>query len=86
VRKEAAWAIANAISGGSKEHLKYLVDLDIISILCDLLKSNDEKIVTISIESLWNLILNCDDQASVQQYAETISEYKGIQLILLCSV
>jgi len=86
VRKEAAWAIANAISGGSKEHLKYLVDLDIISILCDLLKSNDEKIVTISIESLWNLILNCDDQASVQQYAETISEYKGIHLILLCSV
>ena len=84
MRKEAAWAIANAISGGSKEHLKYLVDLDIISILCDLLKSNDEKIVTISIESLWNLILNCDDQASVQQYAETISEYKGIQLILLC--
>ncbi len=86
MRKEAAWAIANAISGGSKEHLKYLVDLDIISILCDLLKSNDEKIVTISIESLWNLILNCDDQASAQQYAETISEYKGIQLILLCSV
>ncbi len=86
MRKEAAWAIANAISGGSKEHLKYLVDLDIISILCDLLKSNDEKIVTISIESLWNLILNCDDQASVQQYAETISEYKGIHLILLCSV
>ncbi len=86
MRKEAAWAIANAISGGSKEHLKYLVDLDIISILCDLLKSNDEKIVTISIESLWNLILNCDDQASVQQYAETISEYKGKHLILLCSV
>ena len=76
VRKEAAWAIANAISGGTKEHLKYIIDLDIISILCNLLKSNDEKIVSISIESLWN-ILNYDEHTDAQQYAELINEYKG---------
>jgi hypothetical protein len=55
--------------------------LDIISIFCSLLKSNDDKIVSISIESLWN-ILNFEDESNdIEQYMTSIKEYQGFEII-----
>lgn len=76
VKKEAAWAIANAISGGTKEHLKYLINLDVIPIIVNLLKSNDDKIVSIGIESLWNII-NFDEENDFKQYTTILEQYGG---------
>jgi len=56
IRKEAAWAISNATSGGSSEQIKYLVDANCIHPLCDLLTVGDAKIVTIALEGLENIL------------------------------
>ena len=48
-RKEAAWAITNASSGGSADQMRYLVDQGCIPPLCDLLTVMDAKIVQVDI-------------------------------------
>lgn len=57
IRKEAAWAISNATSGGSPQQIKFLVQQGCIRPLCDLLTVNDVKIVTIALEGLENVSL-----------------------------
>ena len=37
IKKEAAWSISNATSGGSPEQIRYLVTQGCIKPLCDLL-------------------------------------------------
>ena len=56
IRKEAAWAISNATSGGSQEQIRFLVQQGCIAPLCDLLTVNDVEIVTISLEGLQNIL------------------------------
>merc|ERR1712003_557116 len=56
IRKEAAWAISNATSGGTPEQIKFLVQQGCIRPLCDLLSVNDTKIVTIALEGLENIL------------------------------
>lgn len=56
IKKEAAWAISNATSGGTAEQLKYLVDVGAIKPLCDLLTVQDVRIVTVALEGLENIL------------------------------
>ena len=55
-RKEAAWAITNAASGGSSEQIRYLVDLGCIQPLCDLLTVLDAKIVQVALNGLEHIL------------------------------
>lgn len=50
IKKEAAWAISNATSGGTHEQIKYLVSQGCIKPLCDLLSASDVRIVTVALE------------------------------------
>ena len=50
-RKEAAWAITNASSGGTAEQIKFLVQQGCIPPLCDLLTVMDSKIVQVRLDS-----------------------------------
>lgn len=59
IKKEAAWAISNATSGGTAEQLKYLVDAKAIKPLCDLLNVPDVRIVTVALEGLENILKVC---------------------------
>lgn len=56
VKKEAAWAISNATSGGSPEQIRYLVSQGCIKPLCDLLTCNDPRIITVAMEGLENIL------------------------------
>ena len=58
-RKEAAWAITNASSGGSADQIRYLVDQGCIPPLCDLLTVMDAKIVQVR---MWILIFGLSAQ------------------------
>ncbi|KAF9612804.1 hypothetical protein IFM89_004214, partial [Coptis chinensis] len=56
IKKEAAWAISNATSGGDNEQTKYLVSQGCIRPLCDLLVYPDPTIVTICLEGIENIL------------------------------
>jgi len=56
IRKEAAWAISNATSGGNPMQIRFLVQQGCIRPLCDLLTVSDPKIVTIALEGLENIL------------------------------
>ena len=56
IKKEAAWAISNATSGGTPDQIEYLVSRGCIPPLCDLLTVQDNKIVTVALEGLENIL------------------------------
>ncbi|KAK3513956.1 hypothetical protein QTP70_034114 [Hemibagrus guttatus] len=85
-RKEAAWAITNATSGGTPEQIRYLVSLNCIKPMCDLLTVMDSKIVQVSLNGLEN-ILRLGEQESKQNgtginpYCALIEEAYGLDKI-----
>ena len=86
IKKEAAWSISNATSGGSPQQIKYLVQQGCIPPLCDLLTVADAKIVTVALEGLEN-ILKVGEQEGKQiagghnQMATFIAEAEGLTKI-----
>uniref|UniRef100_A0A4W4F8U5 Importin subunit alpha n=1 Tax=Electrophorus electricus TaxID=8005 RepID=A0A4W4F8U5_ELEEL len=85
-RKEAAWAITNATSGGTPEQIRYLVSLNCIKPMCDLLTVMDSKIVQVALNGLEN-ILRLGEQESKQNgtginpYCALIEEAYGLDKI-----
>lgn len=84
IRKEAAWAISNATSGGSDEQIAFLVHQGCIGPLCDLLVGNDPKIVTIALEGIEN-ILKVGEKAAEgsgqNEMAVLVNEADGVSKI-----
>ena len=82
VKKEAAWAIANATSSGSFEQIRYLVSKGCIKPLCDLLDTSDARIVAVALEALENILEkgNLEDEDD-NNYAVLIEDANGSQLI-----
>ncbi|CAE7613570.1 IMPA4 [Symbiodinium sp. CCMP2592] len=56
IKKEAAWAISNATSGGSPQQVEYLVEMQCIKPLVDLLVVSDAKIIGVALEALENIL------------------------------
>lgn len=56
VKKEAVWAIANTTAGGSPEQMRYLLQINVLSPLCELLTVYDPKIVAVALEALQNFL------------------------------
>ena len=56
IKKQAAWAISNATSGGTPEQINFLVAEGCVPPLCDLLENSDAKIVTVALEGLENIL------------------------------
>ena len=84
IKKEAAWAISNATSGGTHQQIKYLVDQGCIKPLCDLIVCSDARIVTVALEGLENILKvgevdKVDGQPNL--YAQFIDEAEGLEKI-----
>eukprot|EP01041_Mallomonas_annulata_P010859 gene10859-22676_t len=56
IQKEAAWAVSNATSGGTPEQIMFIVSQGAIPPLCELLKVQDTKIVTVALEGIENIL------------------------------
>ena len=56
IKKEAAWALSNATSGGSSQQIRTLVELGSIKPLCDLLDAKDTRILSVALEGLENIL------------------------------
>jgi len=86
VKKEAVWCIANTTSGGTKDQLRYLVDIGILIPLCRILTLYDLKIVTVALEALENFLqLGLDDMKekglNENPYAQLVVQCGGLELI-----
>lgn len=56
VKKEAVWTVANATSGGTKEQIRYLVEIGVLNPLVELLSLYDAKIVVVALEAITNVL------------------------------
>lgn len=84
IKKEAAWAISNATSGGSPDQIRYLVSQGCIKPLCDLLTASDARVITVALEGLENILKvgEQDSKASGRnQFADIIEEAQGLDKI-----
>jgi len=81
IKKEAAWALSNATSGGSPEQIRYMVNEGLIEPLLDLLQTSEPRIVLVALEALDNLLRVGDRDAReshVNEYASEIEKLHGI--------
>ena len=62
IRKECAWAISNATSGGDDLQIKFLVDSGCVPPLVNLLDKPDVRIVSVALEGIEN-ILKCGQKS-----------------------
>ncbi|CAN1219648.1 Importin subunit alpha-2 [Linum perenne] len=87
IKKEAAWAISNATSGGTHDQIKYLVSQGCIKPLCDLLICPDPRIVTVCLEGLENILKvgeadkNVGNTGGVNLYAQMIDDAEGLEKV-----
>ncbi|KAI3838843.1 hypothetical protein MKX03_002619, partial [Papaver bracteatum] len=95
IKKEVAWEISNANSGGSHEQIKYVFVLfflgsvlrGCIKPLCNLLICRDARIVTVCLEGLENILKfgeaekTIGNTEGVNLYAHMIDEAEGLEKI-----
>ena len=82
IKKEAAWSISNATSGGAPEQIKYLVQQGCIKPLCDLLTCNDPRLVTVALEGIENVLKAGEHEApangGTNPYTAFVDEAEGL--------
>jgi hypothetical protein len=84
-RKEAAWAVVNATSSGTYEQIRYLVELNVIQPLCDLLGVVDTKIVEVALNGIENILklgqMDANAKGAGNAYALKVEECGGLDRI-----
>ncbi len=84
-RKEAAWAVVNATSSGTPDQIRYLVELNVIQPLCDLLSTSDSKVIEVALNGLDNILKLGQHDARINggnnPYAIKIEETGGLDRI-----
>lgn len=80
IQKEAVWAVSNATSGGSAEQIMELARCGCVAPLCNMLKVNDAKVVTVALEGLEN-ILKAGVEVQNSIIVEQIQDCGGIDKI-----
>merc|ERR1712195_252961 len=84
VRKEAAWAISNATSGGRPDQIQQIVAAGCIPPLCSILSVGDHKVIEVALDALDNILRVGADvltAAGANPYAITIEECGGLDKI-----
>ncbi|RCV25366.1 hypothetical protein SETIT_5G160800v2 [Setaria italica] len=86
VRYEAAWAIANAASGGTHDQKRYLVSQGCIKAFCDLLSYSDTSILMVCLEGLDDILKAGEADKSpwgcnVNMYAQMIEDNEWLDKI-----
>lgn len=90
-RKEACWVITNIASEGTRypKRINYLVSQGCIPPLCELLKTNDNRVTRIVLEALENILKvgdmdKANNKSLTNHYGLFIEEAGGLELINQC--
>ena len=85
-RKEAAWALTNATSGGTPEQIRYLAEQNCIHPLCELLTVMDAKIIQVALNGLENILRLGEQDAihhsGVNPYCALIEQSFGMYICI----
>ncbi|KAJ1417185.1 Importin-alpha, importin-beta-binding domain [Sesbania bispinosa] len=87
IKMEAAWAINNAIVGGSHWQIRFLTSQGCIEALCDLLTCPDPNVVNVCLEGLGRILKvgKVDKElglhGGVNVYAQMVEDCKGLENI-----
>ena len=73
VRKEAAWVVSNAISGGSPLQVMTLVGAGLLRPLCDLLEVSEVRMLLLAMDAIEVLIKKSKDTSTALATASLIS-------------
>jgi importin subunit alpha-6/7 len=80
VRKEALWAICNIVTTGTTSQYQYMIELDVLDPLCDILTYRDDsKLLLIVLEALENILIKNEENGT--SHAQTIEEYQGLDAL-----
>jgi len=79
VKKEICWAISNATSGGTKTQIHYLVELGCLPHLIETLVARDNRIVSVCLEALENILKMGGTSGGTNEYAAIIENCGGIE-------
>merc|ERR1719437_417765 len=86
IKKEAAWAVSNATSGGSAQQVSYLAEAGCIKPMVDLLSVNDGKTIGVALDCIEN-ILRAGKQMQQEQglqdnpFVSLVEQADGLQKI-----
>jgi len=80
-QKEAAWAVTNLTSGGSVEHIVLLCQSGAMKPFCDLLDTKDEKVLTVVMDGLANILSTASKHGEVENVCVMIEECDGLDKI-----
>ncbi|KAG0537642.1 hypothetical protein BDA96_03G166200 [Sorghum bicolor] len=86
VSNEAAWAISNALCGGTHDQIKYLVSQGCIDAFCDMLGHSNTRLLTVCLEGLGNILKVGEQEkdsgpSHVNMYAQMIEDADGLDKI-----
>ena len=83
IQKEAAWAVSNASSGGTADQILYLASQGVIPPLCSLLLVPDNRVITVAIEGLENILRAGQTKGPhiVDRLVEIFHECNGVSSI-----
>ena len=77
VKKEAIWAISNAISGGTREQVRHIAGMGAIGALTIALEFPDHRLVKVALDGLNGAVA-----ASDEVKAELVAHDGAVELIL----
>lgn len=66
IKREGAWAICNAMSGGNAQQIEQLVEFGCVKPLCEILDVDDTKMIIVALEAIENML-----KAGVQKQKDT---------------
>lgn len=80
-QKETVWVVTNFTSGGTCEQVRKLCLGGIIQGLCNLLTCNDDRIVSVILDGIQNILIHADKLNCLESAVDIIEECEGLDKI-----
>jgi len=81
VRKEAIFAIANIVSGGTPDQARFMVDRGVIEAFCGILHMSGDTLITITAMEAIECLLKLDVQMGTSDNILLLEEHGGLSLL-----